>query len=149
MGLKRGKSDKTDAKEIAKYLFQNHYAIKPTELASDAIQELQMHLSFRSNLVKKLASFKMHRKEFGKINESKGYDQIEQVTVEIMDALKKGIKEIEKQIQEIIYTDEALKNTFENISSIKGVGPILAATMIVITRNFTSFETSRQLACYN
>ena len=51
-GLKRGKSDKTDAKEIAKYIFQNHYALKPTELASDAIQELQMHISFRSNLVK-------------------------------------------------------------------------------------------------
>jgi transposase len=148
MGLKRGKSDNTDAKEIAKYIFQNHYTLKPTELASDAIQELQMHISFRSNLVKKLASFKMHRKEFGKINESKGYDQIEQVTAEIMETLKKGIKDIEKQIQEIIYSDEALKNTFENISSIKGVGPILAGTMIVITRNFTLFETSRQLACY-
>jgi transposase len=90
----------------------------------------------------------MHRKEFGKINESKGYIQIEQVTMEIMDSLKKGIKDIEKQIQGIIYSDEALKNTFVNISSIKGVGPILAVTMIVITRNFTLFETSRQLACY-
>ena len=148
MGLKRGKSDKTDAKEIAKYIFQNYNALKPTELASDTIQELQMHLSFRSNLVKTLASFKMHRKEFGKINESKGFDQIEQVTAEIMETLKKGIKEIEKQIQDIIQSDESLKNTIENISSIKGVGTILAATMIVITRNFTAFETSRQLACY-
>lgn len=148
MGLKRGKSDKTDAKEIAKYIFQNHFTIKPTEIASDSIQELQMHLSFRNNLVKKLASFKMHRTEFRKINELNGYNQIELVTAELMESLKKGIKEVEKQIQKIIESEEAIKNTYENISSIKGVGPILAATMIVITRNFTTFETSRQLACY-
>ena len=59
----------------------------------------------------------MHRKEFGKINESKGYDQIEQVTAEIMETLKKGIKEIEKQIQEIIYAQN--QQTFLLIKAIK------------------------------
>ena len=38
--------------------------------------------------------------------------------------------------------------TYENIQTIKGVGPILAATMIAHTNNFKSFQNWRKFACY-
>ncbi len=48
----------------------------------------------------------------------------------------------------IIEGDKILKKNKELLTSIKGVGLIIALYVIVYTRNFTAFQTSRQFGCY-
>ena len=147
MGLKRGKTDKTDAFALAKYLFQNESDLSPTKLPTENIQKLQFLLSFRNNLVKQLAGYKTHKKECGSIYYVDN-NTIKQVVDQNIKNLKESIKQIDNEILSIIQSDNELDETYKNLTSIKGVGPVLGVTMIVITKNFTAFKTSRQLACY-
>jgi transposase len=147
MGLKRGKTDKTDAFALSKYLFQNESDLSPTKLPTENIQKLQFLLSFRSNLVKQLAGYKTHKKECGSIYYAEN-NTIQQVVDQNIKNLKESIKQIDNEILSIIQSDNELDETYKNLTSIKGVGPVLGVTMIVITKNFTAFKTSRQLACY-
>jgi len=49
---------------------------------------------------------------------------------------------------EIIQANDELNDTYEIVSSIKGVALIVTASVMVATMNFTRFETSRQFACH-
>ncbi len=44
--------------------------------------------------------------------------------------------------------DEDMKENMELLQSINGIGPIIAATMVVTTENFCSFMDARKYACY-
>ena len=41
-----------------------------------------------------------------------------------------------------------MKKNFDLASSVKGIGLVIAAFMLVTTNNFTSFENGRKYACY-
>jgi transposase len=48
----------------------------------------------------------------------------------------------------IIELDPELKQTFDLITGIKGIGKTVAIYLIVYTHNFTRFATWRKFACY-
>ena len=48
----------------------------------------------------------------------------------------------------LILSDNDVSTTYENITTIKGVGLVLASAMIVSTNNFRTFGTWRKFACY-
>ena len=51
-------------------------------------------------------------------------------------------------IETIIDEDPSLKQNFDLLQSIKGVGKIIALTTIIKTHNFTRFANARKFACY-
>jgi transposase len=55
---------------------------------------------------------------------------------------------VEKELYTIVKSDELMKNQFELITSIKGVGKLTALFMIAFTHCFTSFDNWRQFASY-
>lgn len=110
MGLKRGKTDKTDAFALAKYLFQNESDLSPTKLPTENIQKLQFLLSFRNNLVKQLAGYKTHKKECGSIYYVDN-NTIKQVVDQNIKNLKESIKQIDNEILSIIQSDNELDET--------------------------------------
>lgn len=42
-----------------------------------------------------------------------------------------------------------MSELYKLIISVKGIGPVVAAHLIVVTNCFTNFKNSRQLACYS
>jgi transposase len=62
--------------------------------------------------------------------------------------LEEKIKVIENEMISLYKNTEELNQTFQTITSIKGVGMVLATAVIVATNNFQSFNTWRQFACY-
>ena len=62
--------------------------------------------------------------------------------------LTQQIKSVEELIKKELQKEEEIAKTYQNIISIKGVGLIVAATMITATNNFKAFKTWRQFACY-
>src|SRR5690625_3813224 len=62
--------------------------------------------------------------------------------------LKTSLKKTDQRIQELISENESLKEKDRLIQSIPGVGPQTSIYLLIVTRGFTCFENSRQLACY-
>lgn len=64
-------------------------------------------------------------------------------------AMKTEIERIENAILTIIKENEELRSSFELITTIKGIGFIVATYLIVYTHNFTRFDSWRKFACYS
>jgi transposase len=73
---------------------------------------------------------------------------ITQVSDLACDDLSSYIKQVEQSIRDLIRECDTLNTLFELIVSVKGVGLIIAAHLLVYTNGFTAFQTARQFACY-
>ena len=148
MGVKRGKNDKVDAQRIAQYAFLRRDELLPYTMPCQVIVTLKKLIGQRSKLVRQRAGHKVSIKE-----ERAMYPAIEESIVvrsskAVIATLTEQIKLVEKEISSLIKSDQEILKTYNNIKSIKGVGPILATTMIVHTNNFKSFDNWRKFACY-
>lgn len=148
LGITRGKNDKIDARRIAEYAYQKREQIQPTSLPSKSILMLHPLLTLRDRLARVrggyVATFS-EQKRFLKLKEHSLFD----VYTRLIKTLTEEIKELEKTIKNIIKNDEQLYKTFKLITTIKGVGFLVASYLIVYTQNFTRFENWRKFACYS
>ncbi len=62
--------------------------------------------------------------------------------------LKKQIKEVEKEVKNVIKNDTVLTKHVDNISTVKGLGAITIATIIAETDGFNLFTSRKQLVSY-
>lgn len=147
MGLVRGKTDKLDAVRIAAYGFEKKDKLIIDVPASDALKRLQMLHSTRERLVKQRASLICAIKEYRYIGISEK-DIIMQTQLQLIKSFDKQIEKLMAEIEAIINKQEALKQNFRLLQSIKGVGKILALTTIIKTSNFTRFANARRFACF-
>ena len=60
-----------------------------------------------------------------------------------------ALNEADRQIKELIKSDDELKKNYELVTSVKGIGLVIATFMLVTTNNFTCFENGRKYACYS
>jgi transposase len=148
IGMARGKSDQVDARRIADYAYTNRMKLKPFQLPSAIILQIKQLLTYRRQLIKIRTSLKNSLKSHNQYGRVSGLKSIsEQITAQIKEYDIK-VDHIEKQIIDVISTDEELKKNYKLAKSVRGIGPIITASMIVTTNNFTSFENGRKYACY-
>ena len=149
MGLVRGKNDKIDAERIASYAYKNLENIKLWEAPRKIIQRLNGLILLRDRLVK------VNKQLNQPINENVGYtdEAIRSETLSnckaSLTALGQDIKKVEKQIKELIDSDDDLRRLNKIISSIYGIGEVISTKLIVMTNEFKAFKTGRQFACYS
>lgn len=62
--------------------------------------------------------------------------------------IKSQILVIEKEIDGLISSDAELKERFDQMTSVIGVGKVLAWNMLIKTNEFKSINNPRKLACY-
>ncbi len=148
IGMTRGKNDKIDAHRIATYAMTHCHNLKPFELPAKNILQIKQLLTYRDQLVRIRTSFKNSIKSHQQYQKLSELISIARDIKKQIDQYTKKIAEIEKQIKEIIAEDEKLKKNFTYATSVKGVGLIISAFMLVTTSNFTSFENGRKYACY-
>lgn len=148
MGMTRGKTDAVDAYRIAIYALSNSYKLKPYELPDQQLQKLKVMMSMRNRYAKILVQLKNGLKSIkvaAKIIDLQ--DQIEQNQQMIMQQ-EKTIKALEKEMLQIIKSNDELNQTYKKISSVIGVGNITALKCIIETRNFQLFDNPRKFACH-
>jgi transposase len=148
IGIRRGKNDQIDAQRIAEYAWLHRETIQPTLLPAKSILKLQSLLTLRNRLVCDRGGYEATWKEQKKALEGKEHKEIFQVYKSLIQNLTVQIKRIEQQIKAVIESDEAVKTNYQLLTSIKCVGPVMAANMIAYTHNFTRFSTWRKFACY-
>lgn len=149
LGLQRGKSDKVDAFRIAQYAFKNREEIVLWQPPRQQIKDLKKLLSMRSRCVtvKKIIQVPMKENEgFANRHDTKLENKMFSMTLK---SIKKDLAIIDKAILEIINKDENLKRVYELMTSVEGVGTIVAANMIVYTNEFKGFSSAKKFACYS
>jgi transposase len=146
LGLVRGKSDQIDAKNLARFAFLFNQELSPYVMPDELIQKLKALISCRAKFVRQNTAQKTSLRGYKKLFDCQ--DPIILATQKTIEFLQQQIKDIEKQMITLISSDPQIKQTYENVTSIHGVGMVLASSMIAATNNFQSFKSWRSFACY-
>ncbi|MCD6555581.1 MAG: IS110 family transposase [Bacteroidales bacterium] len=147
LGLTRGKNDKIDSLKIAEYAYR---FIDKAELYQNnlpVITELKDLLTCRARLKKQLKINRVAINELIKADPVQG-EKIELLSMATVRGIELSVKEVEKEIMDIVEQNKKLKEVYDLATSIPGVGPILTLKLMVYTKMFTKFKNNRQLACY-
>lgn len=147
-GMTRGKSDRVDARRIAQYAYKNKQELRFWKPQRTSIQKLKALLVLRERLVKTKVQMETP------INEAHEYieESIRKVVIKScqasIKALAKDVMKVEKEIKQLVEKDSSLKEQFELIESVPGIGKITALNMIVSTGEFQRISEAKKFACY-
>lgn len=147
-GMARGKNDKVDARRIADYAYINRAKLKTFNMPSTLIIQVKQLLTYREQTIRIRTSLKNSLKSHLQYQKVSGLKKITEQINNQIEQQDKLVDDIEKQIKEIIKSDPQMKKNFELAISVKGIGLVIGAFMLVTTNNFTSFENGRKYACY-
>ena len=148
IGLKREKSDKADASNIAHYAWLRREELACSVPPSKKLIELQRMMSLREQLSKQIVSLKNVRHGMLPVTSSPSTDRTIAILDQSLASLVKQIKKIEKEMEVLIDGEVKMKRNYELILSVRGVGKVLATQLILHTHNFTCFENARQFSAY-
>lgn len=148
LGLVRGKNDKIDSQNLAKFAYQQREELTPYQLPSDKVIKLKQLYSLRSRLVKQRSGYKAHIRELRQVMGYSNDEFLLQISINMIKTLDENVKVIEKEMLSIIKSCESLWTTFKNITTVKGVGLVVAVALIAYTNNFVAFTQWRKFACY-
>lgn len=149
LGVARGKNDVVDSKRIAEYAYRFRDKISLTKLPAKDISKIHSLLTLRDRLSRHLGMYKLTNSETRRVVENTDLPELFSSYENIILFIKAEIKQTESAIQNIISSNEELRSSYELITSIKGIGFVIASYLIVYTHNFTRFDNWRKFACYS
>ena len=149
LGITRGKDDKVDARRIADYAFIQRTKLQPYRLPSNLLLQIKQLLTYRDQMVRICSSLKNSLKSHQQYQRVSGLKSVSlEIEMQITD-FQERIVQIEKQIIDLIKSDESLYKNYNLARSVIGVAFVIASYMLVTTNNFTSFDSGREYACYS
>lgn len=149
LGLRRGKNDKADSMAIAEYAYRHCDELKQRRaLPNRLLLKLQALLSLRARLVKYQQGLLVASKELVTCVDTDISQLVSIPSEQVTATMKTSIKDIMKQVKTLIESDESLKKTYQLIHSVIGIGPVIAAYLLVYTNGFEAFQNARQFASY-
>lgn len=147
-GISRGKTDKTDAKDIAFYALTHMHKLQLSSIPEADIAKLGLLFTERDKIVKAIKLFETTSENESFIPKEIIKDVLSN-NRKTVTFLKKSLKDIEQKLKMIIEQNQQLKKQFDLICSVPGVGQQTATYLIIKTKSFTTFSNWRKLACYS
>jgi len=136
----RNKTDGLDARGLAFYGVERRPA--PYEPLSETRQELRTLNRYRDTLVAQRTALKNRR------HEKSSSTVVARMQTKQLRQLERDIAAIEQEMKRVVNQDDAFKRDFELLTSIDGVGPITALTVLAEIGDLRRFERARQLTAY-
>ncbi len=149
LGLRRGKDDKTDSKAICLYAYEKRGSLEPSKLPKPLIAKMKVLLSRRDFYVRHRTSMKNSLKEQKHVMAPHLYEQLKEQNDQHISLYDKSIKAVEKEIENLMESDQKVKKNYDLVQSVIGIGPITGAYIIAWTDNFTCFKNARKFASYS
>lgn len=146
-GITRGKNDKVDSKDIAFYAYTHLHKLTLSKLPEKDIQKLKLLYTERDKVLKAI-------RLFDSTKESKHFlpnditKTVMAANAKILKDLKRSLKQLDTKIQEVIKENPVIKQQYQLIQSVPGVGIQTTVYLITATKCFQSFKDWRKLACY-
>lgn len=147
-GVQRGKNDRVDAKRIAIYASRFEDKVRYYERPTEEIERLKQLESERTLYVTDLAKYKAQLKDQQDYMPKALYERKAKRLVMLMTDLEQAIRAIAEEMDEIIGSTEVLARQLELLTSVDGVGRVVAINMIITTEAFTRFDDPRKFNCY-
>jgi len=148
MGLQRGKNDKIDSKNIALYAYKNREDINLWQAPRKEVLKLKELMTLRERLIRSKKSLTVPIDELRSIGDKETANMLMSRTKAAISGIEKSLKEVDKQLDEIIEGDVRLRELFKLIKSVPGVGKVTAINLLCFTNEFTLYKNAKQLACY-
>jgi transposase len=140
------KNDTVDAQQIAEYAHRFYDELRFWSPPSEILEQLRVLLAAREQFVQQRTGAKntltaLRRKPIQTPVVNDAYQEtIEQLT-ETIDTL-------EQEMKRLIDQDQNFRNQFLILTSIPGIGFLLASNLLVMTHGFTSSVRAKRLASY-
>jgi transposase len=149
-GMRRQKSDRADAAMIAEYAMRFHDKAVLYEPLSKSLMQLRELFLYRQSLVREKRSVEVRWGEKKLVMEKcPTRTKISQSSKRVTNMFEIEITRVNKLIDELIESDDELKEVYTIITSVPGVGTQNAVCMMVYTNNFHKFNfDSRKIACF-
>lgn len=144
--LDRVKTDELDSFRIAIYCEQNHRKIlrNPSRLPSPIYFKLKRLLAERKQNTKQSVLYKQQLHDVCAYDTGLAVARKKKLLKNLTDVQKA----IDREIDHYIEKDAGISTNFELLTSIPGVGRLVALETIVLTENFTAITNPRKYACY-
>ncbi len=147
-GIARGKNDKIDSERLCTYAFKNADDLKATPVLNPVFLRLKDMMTARSRLLAQKNSIKVYLGEMKRSNSKETQQVIEQAHKAALEGITASLKNVEKQIEQMIGQDAAIKKNYDLLVSVPGIGHLTAVYIICCTNNFICKITGKQLASY-
>ena len=147
-GMQRGKSDKVDAQRIAQYAYRFRDQMRLWEPPREIIQKLAFLSATRQRLNQAynlLAVPVAEQETF--ISKSLQKTLKGNVKKSLM-ALQEEQKAVEQQIHQLTQADARLKELFDLMVSVPGIGPVIATELLITTNEMKTISDPKKLACH-
>lgn len=148
LGITRGKNDKIDSQRLCMYAARQADELKATPVLDPVFMQMKDLMTARTRLVKQLSSIRNYLKELHCGPQTSMLTVIEQSHKHAIEGIKKSIRKIEAHIAEIIEANSAIKNNYNLLLTVPGIGHLTAVYLICCTNNFAAKYTGKQLANY-
>lgn len=147
-GIARGKNDKIDSQRLCSYAIKNADELKTTPVLNPVFLKLKDMMTARSRLLAQKNSMKVYLGELKLTNSKETQLIMEQAHRAALEGIMESIKSVEKQIHQMIQEDESIRNNYELLISVPGIGHLTAVYIICCTNNFICKITGKELASY-
>lgn len=121
-GLQRGKNDEVDAKRIAQYACRYQDDRKQWAPDSKQLEAITDLLNLRDRLISAKNMFLVPVKELDSTNECNRSKKIMKSCQHTLKSLEADLIRIEKELEELVRSDNAIKKNVELATSIPGIG---------------------------
>jgi len=145
--LERGKNDTLDALRIAEYAFAKKDKIKLWEAPREVIIRLKSLIKLRERLITSKKRFLDPLREEKQFCNKEWVREHEKLLKPVIAKIEKQTKEVEQEIQQLINEDDDLKRLYGLITSVRGVGQIVAINTLVVTNEFKQITNPKEMAC--
>ena len=148
-GLQRSKNDRDDSALIAEYAMRHNDRAKLFEPMSQSLTDLRELFHYRHKLVQERTAIQVRMQNKQTVQKSKTMSFIRRDSQKRLNFLKKSIAQCDSMIDQLIQSDDELRENYEIITSITGVARQNGACLLIFTNNFTRFNMDpRKIACY-
>lgn len=148
LGITRGKTDQVDARRLAEYAATHAHKLEATKLPAKELMQIKELLTYRAQLVRVQTQFKNSLKAHRVARQAFEVPFVVDDLEARIEVLQEDIKAIEKQVETLISDHEDIAQNYQYARSVKGIGLMIAAYLLVYTKNFTAFPSPRKFNCF-
>jgi transposase len=148
LGLVRGKSDRLDSKNIARYALVHEKELVRYNAQRPPVMMLKKLLTLRQRFLKIKVMAKTPLKDLERFDTLKNIKFINKLSKPIVSNSTIAVREVTKEINALCRNDDALRHKLKLITSVPGVGVLTAQYLLYYTNELTRCSNHLQLASY-
>lgn len=148
LGIRRGKNDRQDARDIAEYAARNEDRARLHKAPGREMEALRFYYSEHRSMVQEKGNLKRIIKSQSDMAGDNPYIRPElEENVRLLESVKERCKEIVRRMKKLVSAIPELYRTYDILTSMKGISVINAVALIIVTDNFTRFDYDARRLC--